>query len=123
MIIVVEDDDGVRALTEELLLDHGYEVVTAPNGVEGQNRVRCEPRLSLLITDIRMPGIGGWELARRATEIRPHLKVLYITGYLGEQAPDDAPQAPLLRKPWHAAEFYKYIEALIGSKEAHRFGP
>jgi len=44
-----------------------------------------------MITDIRMPGIDGWELARRATEMRPGLKVLYITGYSGEKAPNDAP--------------------------------
>ena len=91
MIIVVEDDDGVRVLTEQLLLDRGYEVITAQNGAEGLNRIQREPRLSLVITDIRMPGIDGWQLARRASEMRPDVKILYITGYLGEQAPVDAP--------------------------------
>jgi CheY-like chemotaxis protein len=85
MLIVVDDDDGIRVLLEELLLDRGYDVVTAQNGSEGLDRIRREPRLSLLITDIRMPGIDGWELARRAREMRADLKVLYITGYPGEQ--------------------------------------
>ena len=96
MLIVVEDDDGVRVLVEELLLDRGSNV----------------------ITDIRMPGIDGWELARRATEMRADIKVLYITGYPGEQRPDDAPPGPLLRKPWRAGEFYKCLEQLIGSHAA-----
>ena len=69
-----------------------------------------------------MPGINGWELARRATEVRAGLKVLYITGYPGEQAPDDAPPGPMLRKPWRAKEFYRCIEQLIGSDHADRLG-
>lgn len=121
MLIVVEDDDGVRVLVEELLLDRGYNVITAQTGAEGLDRIRREPRLCLVITDIRMPGIDGWELARRATEMRADIKVLYITGYPGEQRPDDAPPGPLLRKPWRAGEFYKCLEQLIGSDDARRF--
>jgi CheY-like chemotaxis protein len=117
------DDDGIRVLLEELLLDRGYNVVTAPNGAEGLDRIQREPRLSLLITDIRMPGIDGWELARRARKMRADLKVLYITGYPGEQHPGDAPPGPLLRKPWRAGEFYNHIEQLIGSGDARPFDP
>ena len=123
MLIVVEDDDGVRVLVEELLLDRGYSVITAQTGAEGLDRIRREPRLSLVITDIRMPGIDGWELARRATEMRADLKVLYITGYPGEQRPDDAPPGPLLRKPWRAGEFYGCLQQLIGADDARRAGP
>ena len=122
MLIVVDDDEGVRVLLKELLLDRGYDVITAQDGDEGLAQIEHEPRLSLVITDIRMPGINGWELARRATEVRAGLKVLYITGYPGEQAPDDAPPGPLLRKPWRAEEFYRYIEQLIGSDHTDRFG-
>jgi two-component system cell cycle response regulator CpdR len=113
MIIVVDDGDGVRLLVETLLLDRGYDVITAQNGAEGLDRIQREPRLSLIVTDIRMPGIDGWQLARRATEIRPDIKVLYITGYPGEQPPDDAPSGPLLRKPWRSHEIYRCIEQLI----------
>ena len=123
MLIVVEDDDGVRVLVEELLLDRGYNVISAQTGAEGLDRIRREPRLSLVITDIRMPGIDGWELARRATEMRADLKVLYITGYPGEQRPNDAPPGPLLRKPWRTVEFYECLEQLIGSDNVRRIGP
>jgi CheY-like chemotaxis protein len=123
MLIVIDDDEGVRVLLKELLLDRGYDVVTAQNGDEGLVQIEHEPRLSLIVTDIRMPGINGWELARRATEVRPDVKVLYITGYPGERAPDDAPPGPLLRKPWRAEEFYRCIEQLIGSDETNGSDP
>src|SRR5215472_2934427 len=103
MLIVVDDDDEIRVLVKELLLDRGYHVITAQNGAEGLDQIQREPQLTLMITDIRMPGIDGWELARRATDMRPNLKVLYITGYPGEETPDDAPPGPLLRKPWWQA--------------------
>ena len=123
MLIVVEDDDGVRVLVEELLLDREYDVIAARSGAEGLDRIQREPGLSLVITDIRMPGIDGWELAPRATEMRAGIKVLYITGYPGEQRADDAPPGPLLRKPWRAGEFYKCLEQLIGSDGPGCFGP
>lgn len=123
MLIVVDDDEGVRVLLEELLLDRGYSVITAQDAAQGLDRIQCEPRLSLVITDIRMPGIDGWELARRARKTRADIKVLYITGYPGEQCPDDAPPGPVLRKPWRTGEFYRCIEQLIGSGDAHRSGP
>jgi CheY-like chemotaxis protein len=122
MIIVVEDDDGVRVLLEELLLDRGYRVITAQNGEEALARIQRDPRLSLMITDIRMPGIDGWELARRATDMLPDIKVLYITGYPGEECPSDAPQGPLVRKPWRIGELYRCIDQLIGSHDGHQFG-
>src|SRR5262249_5414700 len=123
MLIVVDDDDGIRVLLEELLLDRGYDVVTAQNGSEGLDRIRREPRLSLLITDIRMPGIDGWELARRAREMRADLKVLYITGYPGEHPRGGAPRGPLRRRPWRGGGFYQCIERLAGSDGARRIDP
>ena len=50
MLIVVEDDDGVRVLVEELLLDRGYSVITAPTGAEGLDRIRRAPRWSSVLT-------------------------------------------------------------------------
>lgn len=123
MMIVVEDDEGVRGLTRELLLDRGYDVITAENGAEGLAQIQREPRLSIVITDIRMPGIDGWELARRAKAVRPDIKVLYVTGYAGERLPADAPAGRLLRKPWRADEFYRCVEELIDPDEARRSAP
>jgi CheY-like chemotaxis protein len=114
MLIVIDDEEGVRVLLEELLRDRGYSVVTAQDGVQGLDLIQREPGLRLIITDIRMPGIDGWELARRAMRVRDDIKVIYITGYAGEQRPADAPPGPLLRKPWRTGDFFRCIEQVIG---------
>jgi CheY-like chemotaxis protein len=123
MLIVVDDEEGVRVLLEELLRDRGYSVITAQDGSQGLDLIQREPRLQLIITDIRMPGINGWELARRAMRVRNDIKVIYITGYAGEQRPDDAPPGPLLRKPWRTGDFFRCIEQAIGSEQADGHGP
>jgi PAS domain S-box-containing protein len=81
-ILVVEDDDAVRAFTTEALRDLGYRVVEASRGKAGLDMLKDAPHLDLLLTDVVMPGaINGRELADEAVKRRPGLKVLYMTGY------------------------------------------
>jgi two-component system, cell cycle sensor histidine kinase and response regulator CckA len=114
LIIVVDDDNDVRFLIQNMLALREYRVITSRNGEEALAEIRGNSLISLLLTDIRMPGISGWELARRAVEMRP-IKVMYITGWLGQEVPDGAPHGPLLQKPWGASEFYRCVERLIGA--------
>ena len=114
LILVVEDDNNVRCLIKDMLALREYRVITARNGEEALAEIRGNYLISLLLTDIRMPGIPGWELARRAVEMRP-IKVMYITGWLGQEVPDGAPHGPLLQKPWGVSEFYRCVERLIGA--------
>ena len=113
MILLVDDDDGVRSLIEQILRERGHTVINAENGNQALSQIQHQPQLSLLITDIRMPGIDGWEVARQAIKLRPNIKVMYITGYR-EDAPADVPNGPLLRKPWRMSEFYTCVEQLVG---------
>ena len=114
LILVVEDDAEIRIMIEQMLELRGYCVTGVRDGAEAITAIQRNPRISFLLTDIRMPGISGWELARRAVEIRP-MKVMYITGWLGQEVPGGAPHGPLLQKPWSASEFYRCVERLIGA--------
>jgi len=114
LILVVEDDNNVCFLVQNMLGLRGYRVITARNGEEALAEIRGNYLISLLLTDIRMPGISGWELARRVVEMHP-IKVMYITAWLGQEVPDGAPHGPLLQKPWRASEFYRCVERLIGA--------
>jgi CheY-like chemotaxis protein len=81
-ILVVEDDDTVRRYATESLKELGYRVIHASNGTEALERLVRHDEISLLFTDIIMPGgMNGRELADIAVRRHPRLKVLFTTGY------------------------------------------
>ena len=81
-ILLVEDDDGVRAFASETLRDLGYRVAEAPSGKAALSILDNAHDLNLLLTDVVMPGeYNGRELADEALRRRPGLEVLYMTGY------------------------------------------
>ena len=81
-ILVVEDDADLRAYVSELLRDLNYRVVAASSAQAALTiLLQEEPKVDLLLTDVVMPGINGRELGRRAQQIRPGVKILYMTGY------------------------------------------
>jgi signal transduction histidine kinase/CheY-like chemotaxis protein len=81
IILVVEDEDQVRQMTVDALRELGYTVVEASNGHDGLQQLELQPHVTLLLTDIIMPGMNGKQLADLATQKRPGLPVLYTTGY------------------------------------------
>jgi PAS domain S-box-containing protein len=81
-ILVVEDDADLRAYVSDVLRDLNYRVVSAASAQAALTiLLQEEPKVDLLLTDIVMPGINGRELGRRAQQIRPRLRILYMTGY------------------------------------------
>jgi CheY-like chemotaxis protein len=95
-VLVVEDEDGVRELVRQILVEHGHAVLTARHGRDAlQLAERYERPIDLLVTDVVMPEMGGGELVTRLIELRPNLKVLYISGYTNDE---------LLRRGVHGAE-------------------
>jgi signal transduction histidine kinase/DNA-binding response OmpR family regulator len=85
-ILVVEDDDQVRALTVEMLKGLGYVVIVAPNARAALALLRSKRRFGALMTDVVMPGgMSGIQLAKSARKLRPGLPVLLTSGYAGGQ--------------------------------------
>ncbi len=81
-ILLVEDNDGVRCMTEGMLKLKGYKVLSAENGDAALSALRQHNGpLNLLLTDVVMPGMSGKELFDRITANRPDVKVLYMSGY------------------------------------------
>ncbi|HZV03708.1 MAG TPA: ATP-binding protein, partial [Gemmataceae bacterium] len=81
-ILVLEDDDEVRANSVDSLRELGYRVIEAHDGPSALRLLERQPRVDLLFTDIVLPGgLTGAEVALRARTLRPTLKVLFTTGY------------------------------------------
>ena len=84
-ILLVEDEDGVRALARQLLTKHGYTVLDTRHG--GEALLVCERHqgaIHLLLTDVILQQVSGRELADRLLKIRPEMKILYMSGYSGD---------------------------------------
>ncbi len=81
VVLVVEDDAVVRGLVIEELAELGYTALEAIDGPAGLEVLKSKRRIDLLITDIGLPGLNGRAMAEAAREVRPELKVLFMTGY------------------------------------------
>jgi GAF domain-containing protein/anti-sigma regulatory factor (Ser/Thr protein kinase) len=83
-ILVIDDEREVRNVIAEILAQQGHQVVEAAGGLDGLARLEREESFDLLLTDLGMPGMTGWDVARAAKARRPTLRVGLITGW-GEQ--------------------------------------
>lgn len=116
-ILLAEDDNDMRRFLVKALEKAGYRVISYDNGASAYDRLREEP-FSLLLTDIVMPEMDGIELARRATELDPDLKVMFITGFAAvalnpdSKAPKDA---KVLSKPFHLRELVDEVNKMLAA--------
>ena len=114
-ILLAEDDNDMRRFLVKALENAGFEVASYDNGLSAYNRLREEP-FELLLTDIVMPEMDGIELARRATELDPDIKVMFITGFAAvalnpdSQAPKDA---KILSKPFHLRDLVSEVQKML----------
>ena len=114
-ILLAEDDNDMRRFLVKALEKAGYKVSSFDNGASADDRLREEP-FSLLLTDIVMPEMDGIELARRATELDPDLKVMFITGFaaVALNADSKAPKdAKVLSKPFHLRDLVDEVNKLL----------
>ncbi|HYH38328.1 MAG TPA: response regulator, partial [Azospirillum sp.] len=119
-VLVVEDDPDVCTVAVDTLEALGYRVLTAPDGVEALQVLRAADDIALLFTDVVMPrGINGADLARRAQELRPGLRVLLTSGYTADALTSEHGVVhgyPLLRKPYRGAELARAVRAALGTR-------
>jgi two-component system, cell cycle response regulator CpdR len=114
-ILLAEDDNDMRRFLVRALQNAGYDVASFDNGQTAYERLREEP-FDLLLTDIVMPEMDGIELARRATELDPDIKVMFITGFAAvalnpdSNAPKDA---KILSKPFHLKDLVNEVKKLV----------
>jgi two-component system cell cycle sensor histidine kinase/response regulator CckA len=85
MILVVEDQEAVRSFIKATLMQYGYDVIEASSGYEAVKAAqKYSGEIGLLLTDVVLPGMNGKELSERLKELRPNLKVLFVSGYTSD---------------------------------------
>jgi two-component system, cell cycle sensor histidine kinase and response regulator CckA len=98
-VLLVEDEPALRALTKYILSTHGYNVLESSNGLEALQLIQStDGVIDLVLTDIVMPGMGGIELARKLSEIRPNTIIVFMSGY-SDVPLDSANGAHIIQKP------------------------
>jgi CheY-like chemotaxis protein len=115
-VLVVEDEASVREYSAELLRELGYFVVEAEDGASALRHIERLEKVDLLFTDIGLPGMNGRELAEEARRRRPHIKVLYTTGYARNAVVHHGrldPGVQLIAKPFTYAELASKIRTVL----------
>jgi PAS domain S-box-containing protein len=115
-VLVVEDEPVVRGVILEMLGEQGYRTLEAVDGPAGLRLLRGDARVDLLLTDVGLPGMNGRQLADQAREMRPGLKVLFITGYAESVAIADGflqPGMEMITKPFDLGNLSQRVRTMV----------
>lgn len=118
-VLVVDDEQTPRSITCRMVRGMGYQVRTARDGREALRYLRQHPgEIDLLLSDVVMPIMDGGELAERARELQPALKIVLMSGYPQGQIADlvgGYPDIPFLTKPVAFGQLYDLLARLLGA--------
>ena len=121
-VLLVEDEDTVRAVAERALVRQGYEVTTAADGEEGLDAlgraIEAESEFDLVLSDVVMPSMDGPAMAREIRRLRPDLPVLFMSGYAEEQLRReiDIPNMYFLAKPFSVVQICTAVEDVLKAR-------
>jgi two-component system cell cycle sensor histidine kinase/response regulator CckA len=115
-ILLVDDEESVRAVVTKILIRHGHTVLEAEHGADAIRISDAhEGAIDLLITDMYMPGLRGPEIIEKLAETRPAMKVLFMSGYADEDMARSGvdPSVALLRKPFTVQELSEAVNKAL----------
>ncbi|MBL4658784.1 MAG: response regulator [Alcanivoracaceae bacterium] len=113
MILLADDDQALREAQKDALIDLGYEVIEAKHGKQAvQLFEQYQSQISLVITDVTMPVMGGVQAVRKMREIQHDLRVIFVTGYDKDDTLDELPNMDecILEKPYTMDKLNKIVQ-------------
>ena len=116
-ILLAEDDETLRRFLVAALERAGHAVTAFGDGLEAYERLMDE-HFDLLLSDIVMPGLDGIELAKRAAELDPSLRIMFITGFAAvalNPAAEAPKHAKVLSKPFHLRDLVSQIDRILAA--------
>ena len=116
-ILLVEDEMFLRELLIENLQDAGYSVSEASDGSAGMQALRSDRRIDVLLSDIKLPDMDGYQIARAGRALRPDLKVILMTGYAPIPLPAELQPVVygVLQKPFSLDALPAMVAAALGA--------
>ena len=117
-ILVVEDEAIVRLLVVETLRTCGHSVLEAGDGQAALDMIQECLDLDLIVSDIRLPKMDGFSVARRARQLRPKLGLVFLTGYIRAELPSELSPAVVIRKPFDPDNLARKVAGMLEDKLA-----
>jgi CheY-like chemotaxis protein len=121
-ILVAEDEDAVRALMRAILVENGYRVIEAENGVEAVARfMENRDGIDAVLLDVIMPRMNGREACEEILKIRPDVKILFVSGYSGDYLDDNLlkrRENGFIQKPLRPREFISRVQESLETKDS-----
>jgi two-component system cell cycle sensor histidine kinase/response regulator CckA len=117
-VLIVDDDQSTLDLQRRILEAAGFIVIEASDGTEALAVLKGDTALTLVVSDVEMPGLSGDDLAREVSGIRPGLKVLFVTGNVDRLFEKEwfmYDDRAYLSKPFTGPELVESVLALIGA--------
>jgi CheY-like chemotaxis protein len=116
-VLIVDDDPDVLPIAATILSKLGYQPIAASSGSGALELLRRNPSIALLMTDLNMPGMHGFELAERARALRPDLKILYTSGHVAGLRDNPALRyGPFIGKPWRYDDLRAQLSLLVENR-------
>ena len=113
VILLVDDEQSVLSVTSTVLRQEGHEVLTASNGLEALAVFLAHAEtIGLVLTDLKMPEMDGYELVGRIRETKADAKIVCMSGYLEDECPKDV---RLVRKPFLPEEIRACVSEILGA--------
>jgi CheY-like chemotaxis protein len=119
LVLVVDDVESVRRLIRRVLEHAGHRVLEASDGVGALACLAANPAVELVLTDLRMPNMDGWELATRLAGRSPRVPVLFMSGF-DEHLASDTVAGPVLPKPFTAERLEDLIQQVLTAGRENR---
>jgi PAS domain S-box-containing protein len=111
-VLIVDDEENIRDILGEMLSGAGYEVVLAQDGAEALHLLHADEGIFIVLTDLSLPGMNGFEVAEEAKRIRPHVRIGLVTGWgatLEEERARERGVDRMLAKPFRLDEVLDFI--------------
>ena len=111
LVLLVEDDPDVRRVVRQQLVDFGYPVIEAENGVQALEMIEQITDIAIVVSDVIMPGgINGRQLAAAVLGDHPHMRIVLMSGYTDEATGDVGNELPVLAKPFAAQDLARALQ-------------